>query len=688
MITVYNPNNYAQETFLRMAYNDLKGLGKLTQAEIDAQGFKSIHNYFAHMGDLIEHKTVYALIPSDESPFEINANTRTIKIPAEFNKCASVVGDDMCEIITFTIDRYFDYVDLTDTDIAIQWKTNQEEGMSLIKLVDIKTLESEGKIRFGWPITKVLTKNAGNITFSVRFFKRDNAEKIVYVLNTLPASFTVKESLNLNPEGLKIEEDVTSIFSSFVENSNNPSYATPMTPSFERSVGGLNLPAAAAIDLETNTLNLNARAITSDGSAVQHIWFFKENATNVLDPVMPINLTRTIGDSSPWEIKANYDLIDTTANIKAAKRENQIPYFYLDATLNYVSIGDISAWFANEENAEVALYAKNECLFFKNNEEVLENNICGVYYVSASSSFADDAEEEVVWTPTEDELANILINNEKMDDLTSITYVVSNKNTSHKSISQGCCVFPPNDVVVTSKFNDTVFMSEGGAQMTVDVAQDKRNPDYSYQWYKYSSAVEEPALENGQWNTDVNNFSILTESNEKQYSITEPGWYFCKAKAILNRNTKSADTNVCRIVQDPIEPVVEDLRYQVNNGEEQDYIADINGTEGEKITLKVVLKDDFSSKLISDQLVYTWYRGHEDNGNSYWKKIDPNTDVDPDNSQYMLSAFNDNAITVRVRNSDDRAQFYCSVENKLGNKSKVYTGLDAQGNVINSFSIM
>jgi hypothetical protein len=62
--------------------------------------------------------------------------------------------------------------------------------------------------------------------------------------------------------------------------------------------------------------------------------------------------------------------------------------------------------------------------------------------------------------------------------------------------------------------------------------------------------------------------------------------------------------------------------------------------------------------------------------------------VDPDNSQYMLSAFNDNAITVRVRNSDDRAQFYCSVENKLGNKSKVYTGLDAQGNVINSFSIM
>ena len=40
MITVYNPNNYAQETFLRMAYNDLKGLGKLTQAEIDAQGFK------------------------------------------------------------------------------------------------------------------------------------------------------------------------------------------------------------------------------------------------------------------------------------------------------------------------------------------------------------------------------------------------------------------------------------------------------------------------------------------------------------------------------------------------------------------------------------------------------------------------------------------------------------------------
>jgi hypothetical protein len=53
MITTYNPNNYAQEIFLRKAYNDLKAQGKLSAQELAAQGFKSIHSYFAHIGDLI-----------------------------------------------------------------------------------------------------------------------------------------------------------------------------------------------------------------------------------------------------------------------------------------------------------------------------------------------------------------------------------------------------------------------------------------------------------------------------------------------------------------------------------------------------------------------------------------------------------------------------------------------------------
>ena len=48
-----------------------------------------------------------------------SANTRNIKIPAAFNKGVAIAGDDMSEVITFTVDRYFDYVDLAGTKILV-----------------------------------------------------------------------------------------------------------------------------------------------------------------------------------------------------------------------------------------------------------------------------------------------------------------------------------------------------------------------------------------------------------------------------------------------------------------------------------------------------------------------------------------------------------------------------------------
>jgi hypothetical protein len=154
------------------------------------------------MKDLVELSPSYAMIPSDEKPFEINANTRTVLVPADFAKCAGVVGDNMCEIITFTVDRYFDYVDLATTTICVQWKTPTSTGISHIGLRDLTTVS--GKMRFGWPLTNKLTETAGNIVFAVKFFKTES-DKTVYVLNTTPATIPIKDSLNLNSNDVIVE---------------------------------------------------------------------------------------------------------------------------------------------------------------------------------------------------------------------------------------------------------------------------------------------------------------------------------------------------------------------------------------------------------------------------------------------------------------------------------------------------
>ena len=163
---------------------------------VDAPEFTGIDDYFAHIGTLIKLNASYAMLPLDEAPFEIDANERTIKVPAAFNKCAGVQGDNLCEIITFTVDRYFDYVDLETTTIAIQWQSPNRQGIHLVdrNLRDI--ISRPGKIRFGWPLSSSVTETHGDVVFSIRFFiAPEDGGPVKYILNTLPAKINIKQTL-------------------------------------------------------------------------------------------------------------------------------------------------------------------------------------------------------------------------------------------------------------------------------------------------------------------------------------------------------------------------------------------------------------------------------------------------------------------------------------------------------------
>ena len=136
---------------------------------------------------------VYTTLPSSEPRLIIDANSREISIPVEFDFLA-VKKDHKAETIYFEIDRYFDDNDLSEQTCVIQWTNQGDEGVSPCTKMDIETFE--GKIIFGWEITSDCTRHAGNISFSVRFYTIDEIGNFEYNFNTLPATSKVLDTLD------------------------------------------------------------------------------------------------------------------------------------------------------------------------------------------------------------------------------------------------------------------------------------------------------------------------------------------------------------------------------------------------------------------------------------------------------------------------------------------------------------
>lgn len=288
MITILNDKN--QEAYSKLfekACQDLK----------IEDPFTSLDEYFAHMGDLLEIDPKYMLLPLDEEPFEIDANSRSIKVPSGFAKCASVQDDANAEMIVFTIDRFFDFIDLDTCSICVQWiaPSDTEEGQLLegISFIDVRDLETlPGKIRFGWLLTERLTRTPGKVQFAVRFYKGEPGT-YTYVFNTLPAQIEIKPSLQIGEDAIA-DSGAESIFKSFITNSQNPSYPVPQSPSFIEP--GLNLPETA--NLVENALTLKAQAVIGDLGNINYKWYHAPEAetlvyqeisgTETFEPVYPV----------------------------------------------------------------------------------------------------------------------------------------------------------------------------------------------------------------------------------------------------------------------------------------------------------------------------------------------------------------------------------------------------------------
>lgn len=183
-----------------------------TKKYFKVPGISSLNTYFANIERLAAIDQRYTVLPilnleNEEETFNIDANTREIKVPEHFKKNGiSVQGDEISEILYFKINRYFDAQDLQDPDmkVLIQWKTSAKdadgnfvEGISKAYCVDVESYPNY--IIFGWPISSVITQEAGEVSFAVRFYKyNDTTDKIEYSLSTLTQKVNIKPSLNLD----------------------------------------------------------------------------------------------------------------------------------------------------------------------------------------------------------------------------------------------------------------------------------------------------------------------------------------------------------------------------------------------------------------------------------------------------------------------------------------------------------
>lgn len=170
------------------------------------------------------------LLPSDEKIYNIDLNTRKVEVP----QYLSVKKDHRAETVYFTVDRYYDNMDLSSTVCLIQYINDgvkKETGIEdlghfyLVPFYDITTFKEEKKILFPWQIGGPATAAAGTVNFSFRFFILNAENQYLYSLNTLEATSKVLYGMDITDkenENLIIPADtVTEIYNKINELSSN-----------------------------------------------------------------------------------------------------------------------------------------------------------------------------------------------------------------------------------------------------------------------------------------------------------------------------------------------------------------------------------------------------------------------------------------------------------------------------------
>ena len=592
------------------AYRFLSELEGKNYVPAGRERFSSLAEYYGHISDLFdEQKYEYIMVPQDEDLFEIDLNTRSIAVPASFSKCASVQTDQLAETIIFISDRYFDFMDLMNTEIYVQWTT--PDGIKGATRVEMRDPDSEqGKIKFAWPLNDLITRTPGPVKFSVRYFRLDSDSALVYNLNTLSSEIIIKPALQPTGESFVEEPINDNLFKKAIINSR---YSTtgvnpPVQPEYAEPGSNITTLSADPADqitivghtkisgLKDNTRTLYVQAIARDAGEITYKWYY--NAANDFRVISPVPTVRQ--EDAVYYYKNEKDEFKVyEGEIPAEITLYEKSGLFFDC--EEYPIFDINGNPVRDENGELmnttTFGTVNNDVYLPINPKPTSRVANERYYVADGAGYKLYTEEISETLPVEQLYERYsaytvadsgeIIGNYKAVAWNNISIPAEQKvlTTPFGTQSDVCLLPGPQDIVITKDLKDiAVVQRNSNIALAVDIEQDAYKPEVIYTW-KTSTLSE----------ADISNSDSV--GSEKSITITEPGWYRVDIESKLNRRVEHQSSAVCKVTHPPIPPqvVVQDSYY------------DTIPSQGVTFEINVdpaIL--DVNNKLLSDKIEYKW----------------------------------------------------------------------------------
>lgn len=573
-----------------------------------SNGAIDINNVEGFFGNIIEISALdkkYLRLPLDEPMFEIDANTRKIEVPNEFKSNGlSVQGDHLAETVYFVIDRYFDYMDLSNTDVTINWKMGAEAGKT-----DKFTMSADvipGSIVFGWPVDNVVTQKSGTLTFAVEFTRKDNQGKILYDFNTLAANINIKDGLVIGDvEVVNLDNDILAALanSQFGEGEAAVGDVIWLTGNGNGLVRNLAsgeefiaAPFSAEINLDTNVV------AGEPSSAIVDLY-----AQGYVDSSSEVAYTSMTGDTlTPIMLKMARELIPAEENSDEDK-------------IYYSENGELV-----DEDYQGDLYVSKD----------LPEGV--KYYVSAGSAnppaYNLASDEQIAAWGTIDEV-ELYVKLAKISISEAGSYAIKAQgqkfDSEDRKIGAGAtiaseivtvpAVQAPSSIKVTatplegldSKYSfdeeasaNVVFLGEDGGELTAEAIVDNFGA-LQFVWQK--KVGEETSFSNVEENAPAYKLE-----NEDILEVSEPGEYKVVVKNFMNGGYAPEVVSEV-MVASPLAGKITSAVLQKKEGNAQAYSdasgdAEYDSTAGNiagKVTLKI------SNVVIDGQegdLAYKWYK--------------------------------------------------------------------------------
>lgn len=620
----------------------------------------------------------FIMMPLNEEVFEISLDTRSINVPASFKKIAGgkvggVQADQMAELIIFECDRYFDYMDLANTEIYVQWQLPNLDKTVGATYITMKDLTTPGKIRFAWPLYDVITKHSGNVKFSVRFYLMTKEElpeggtqdKMSYALNTLEAELPIKPALN--PTLNVIPEVVGGLFEKSIINSSwvTAGRIPPLLPSFENPGSNMTIvdknncyvrsmtvnettsPRKVQVaKLHNDTLSLRAQAIAGDSGTITYVWKLATDEERFEDGSFRWRELKDENGNPIGKIEPVYEKALLSYNNKGERVLNNLDRYFKVATWKDIpklnekgeqekdvngepiteQIPDTYDEYTGSEVPDFELYEK----YIQYTVPTTSQNIVGYYAVAAINTIGDLSSSES-WS--------------------SLCYLPGPANISF---------------VEQNIFSEKKNPNTDNPYLEVNTVNDINSPDMTYTWY-YGSSDENAVIQSAE--NDAAKENVEKMSGFERESL-KPGWYAAHVKAKLNRKEKKAHTTTAYTVYAPasIESVKPDL------GEKQDtsITLDVGQTADLKVITTVNTPKGFDEGKISEclykNLTYKWEYAAVDKNE--WTEIKED-DIGESNPSKLVVKMDGNVLTVRKPKNETVAvrKYRCIVTNSLGLKN-------------------